>query len=166
MQPCLELPPTDTKNNANWNVAGKVFYDDNKNGSPDEGEGVSRVQIELLNNNTGTRWFKISDTNGDFDINEIPEGAYNLKMTGDGKIVFPQLIPITISGGDYRGTFSGLRQVDFLTNPTLSRLSLTGLYGKIGVGVTDLKEGKFEATTSEYKVGDVSQNSFLSILEK
>ena len=87
-------------------------------------------------------------------------------MTGDGKIVFPQLIPITISGGDYRGTFSGLRQVDFLTNPTLSRLSLTGLYGKIGVGVTDLKEGKFEATTSEYKIGDVSQNSFLSILEK
>ena len=87
-------------------------------------------------------------------------------MTGDGKIVFPQLIPITISGGDYRGTFSGLRQVDFLTNPTLSRLSLKKKKKKIGVGVTDLKEGKFEATTSEYKVGDISQNSFLSILEK
>jgi hypothetical protein len=27
---------------------------------------------------------------------DVPEGAYNLKMTGDGKIVFPQLIPITV----------------------------------------------------------------------
>ena len=79
-----------------------MFYDDNKNGAPNAGEGVSRVQIELLSNNTGTRWFKISDTNGDFNITDIPDGSYNLKMTGDGKIVFPQIVPITIRGGDYR----------------------------------------------------------------
>lgn len=86
------------------------------------GEGVAGAQIEISRKDLNAKWYNKTDVQGYFKVTRVPDGKYDLRITGTTDVFFPEVIPIVIEGGNFSGNFSGFRNKDIIDNPDIKNI--------------------------------------------